>query len=535
VTKLNQAANPAATYFAAKDRRPQGRKGKMRRSNRAGLALFLLAFVVAQVRPAPKWDVVLTAAQKEALAKISPESLRGHLSFLASDLLQGRPTPSLGLDIAAEYIAAQFRRAGLKPGGGPEYLQSVESILVTPDPNSFQCKLNIGTSEITLPGRHFSLMQVERIGIDKCPVVKVPSDASPAADIGGKVLVTEIPESTSLRERGRRRFQLMQKWGRQKPALIVEVARNDGESQFLSGGSRRLKDDMSDRAHVPFAIVNDPAFTAAWDALPAGATNATLSLQLATVERKVKLHNVIGILPGSDPKLSDSCVILSAHYDGTGPQPGADPAQVWNAANDDGSGTVSVIELASAFSSLPERPRRSLVFIAFYGEEGGLFGSRYYARHPVFPPQKTVAMINIEQVGRTDSTDGDQKRRASLTGFDFSEMGEIFRRAGELTGVQVYKDADKSDQYFSGSDNLSLAEIGIPAHTLCVAFEFPDYHGEGDDWPKVDYENMAVTARMIGTATLMLAQSGELPHWDAANGKARGYLEAWEKLHPDIR
>ena len=507
----------------------------MRRYKRAGLALFLSAFLFAQGRTAPKWDLVLTAPQKEALARISPDSLRGHLSFLASDLLQGRPTPSLGQDIAAEYIAAQFRRAGLKPGSDQGYFQSVESTLLTPDPNTYRCRLNIGIREITIPGTHFNMMRVERIGIDSGSVIKVPFDASPPADIGGKVLVTEMPESGSPLERARRRFQLLQRLGRQKPALIVEVSRNDVESPFLSGGSRRLKDEMLDRVRVPFATINDPAFTAAWDTMPAGATNATLSLQLGTMESTTELHNVVGILPGSDPDLSDTCVILSAHYDGTGPQPGADPAQVWNAANDDGSGTVSVIELASTFASLPQKPRRSLVFIAFYGEEGGGFGSRYYAGHPVFPLQKTVAMINIEQVGRTDSAEGDQKRRASLTGFDFSDMGEIFRRAGELTGITVEKDAVHSDQYFAASDNLPLAEAGVPAHTLCVAFQFPDYHGEGDDWPKIDYENMALTDRMIGAAALILAQSTETPRWNAENVKARTYLEAWKKLRPDGR
>jgi Zn-dependent M28 family amino/carboxypeptidase len=256
-----------------------------------------------------------------------------------------------------------------------------------------------------------------------------------------------------------------------------------------------------------------------------------MTVHLRTVERKIDLHNVIGILPGSDPKLADTCIILSAHYDGTGPRPGADPKQVWNAANDDGSGTVTVIELASVLAAMPEKPRRSIVFVAFFGEEGGGFGSRYYARHPAFPLGKTVAMINLEQVGRTDSPEGDQKRRASLTGFDFSDLGEVFRRAGELTGITVTRDPNYSDPYFSASDNLSLAEAGVPAHTLCVAFQFPDYHGEGDDWPKIDYENMALTDRMIATAALILAQSAEEPHWNAENGKAGAYLEAWKKLH----
>jgi hypothetical protein len=511
----------------------------MRKVPRVGFAAFLWVFIAIQGHPAgSRWGIAFTPAQKEALAAISPDSLRGHLSFLASDLLQGRPTPSPGQDVAAEYIAAQFRRAGLKPGGDREYFQTVLDTAVAPDPVSFQCRLMTGAGEIPVSRQSFSMMRWENVQLKDVPLFKLGHEASVPSGAAGRIIALEVPRSGSLREISQRRLQLFQKLAKLNPAMIVEVARNGEESRFLSGGSRRLADDHSDEDRmpsVPYATINDPAFVAAWDALPAGLTASTLSAHVVLVETKLDLHNVIGLLPGSDPTLAQTYVILSAHYDGTGPRPGADPAQVWNAANDDGSGTVSVIELASVFSAMREKPRRSLVFIAFFGEEGGLIGSRHYARHPSFALEKTVAMINLEQVGRTDSTEGDQRRRASLTGFDFSDLGDVFRRAGELTGVTVYKDLNNSDRYFSGSDNLSLAEAGVPAHTICVAFEFPDYHGEGDDWPKIDYENMAQTVRTIGAAALIVAQSDETPRWNPASGKAGKYLEAWQKLHPESR
>ncbi|MBZ5498317.1 MAG: M28 family peptidase [Acidobacteriia bacterium] len=339
----------------------------------AAILLFCLAVVGRPGSAGGKWDYTPSTVEQQAVSVISADSLRGHLSFIASDLLKGRKNGSPGEVLAAEYIASQFRRAGLKEAG------------------------------------------------------------------------------------------------------------DDGYFQTASG------------------------------------------------DRKTPLRNVIGLLPGSDPKLADSYVLLTAHYDGVGPRPGSEGG--WNAANDDGSGTVTVVEIASALASLKERPRRSLVFMTFYGEETGGLGSRFYAQHPIFPIEKTIADVNLEQVGRTDSTEGDQSRRASLTGFDYSDLGEVFLRAGALTGVTVYKHEQNSDRYFGASDNAELALLGIPAHTLCVAFMFADYHGAGDTWQKVNYDNMALTDKLIATALLILAQSDEEPRWNPEVPRASRFLEAWKKRH----
>jgi Zn-dependent M28 family amino/carboxypeptidase len=246
----------------------------------------------------------------------------------------------------------------------------------------------------------------------------------------------------------------------------------------------------------------------------------------------VALRNVIGVIPGSDPVLRDSYVIVSAHYDHIGIGQASDGDKIYNGANDDASGTVSVIELGTALSRLRIRPKRTLVFITWFGEEKGLLGSRYYGRHPVFPLAKTVAMVNLEQVGRTDSSEGPQVSNATLTGFDFTDLGPIFKAAGDLTGINVYKHEKNSDAFFGRSDNQALADAGIPAHTLCTAFVYPDYHQAGDHWEKVDYENMARVNRMVALALISIGNNPQAPKWNEANPKTARYVEAWKKLKP---
>jgi hypothetical protein len=375
----------------------------------------------AQARSAPAIPPEIQAA----FGRISADSLRGHLSFIASDLLEGRNTPSRGLEIAAEYIAAQFRRAGLEPAG------------------------DAGAE---------SYFQTSEWGV------------GPVKD------------------------------------NVVELAVDDG------------KQKMRARADQLAAIgVNV-------EQRPEGANGGS--------ERPVvKLRNVVGLLRGSDPALRDSYVIVSAHYDHIGVRPTGEGDRINNGANDDGSGTVSVIELASALASLKQRPKRSVVFIAWFGEEKGLQGSRYYARHPVFPLEKTVAMVNLEHLGRTDDSEGPRLNSATLTGFDFTDLGQSIRAAGEKTGVDVYKHDKNSDTFFSRSDNQALADAGIPAHTLCVAFIFPDYHNVGDHWEKIDYANLARVDRMIALALVTIADNAEPPKWNESNPKTERYVKAWKALH----
>ena len=183
-------------------------------------------------------------------------------------------------------------------------------------------------------------------------------------------------------------------------------------------------------------------------------------------------------------------------------------------------------------AALPVHPKRSILFILFFGEERGLWGSRYYAAHPLVPPAQTIAQLNLEQVGRTDAADGPQIKTASITGYDFSDVPSILADAAQAAGVRIFKNPQNSDAYFSRSDNQSLADLGIPAHTLCVAYDFPDYHKVSDSWEKIDYDNMAAVDRAVALGMLRLASGEAPPKWNEQYAPARRYVDAARRLHP---
>ncbi len=322
-----------------------------------------------------------------------------------------------------------------------------------------------------------------------------------------------------------------------KPAMVVFPERNSTRGAGL--GASRLIDPETSRGGVPrfpssgipIVSVHDPKVIAALDSIT-GLADAHVSLKLGDpVKKPAKLKNVAGLLRGPDPALKDTYILVTAHYDHIGLGTPMKGDAIYNGANDDGSGTVSVVEVASALATLKERPKRSILFVRFFGEEHGLMGSKYYGRHPLVPVAQTVADVNLEQVGRTDDNEGPRVSGASLTGMDYSDVGKIFAAAGEVEGVKVTRHPRNSDAFFGASDNQAMADLGVPAHTLCTAFMFPDYHGAGDHWDKIDYVNMAKIDRVVARAILTIAQDPEPPKWDASNPKTNRYVKAYEKLH----
>lgn len=321
--------------------------------------------------------VFVLAAAAPLFPPVAPEALRADVTFLASDLLEGRDTPSRGLDIAANYIGAQFQKTGLKPAGDDGYFQ-----------------------------------------------------------------------------------------------------------------------------------------TATWTA----------------AEVPMTARNVVGILEGSDAELKGTYVMVTAHYDHIGMTERSLDDKIFNGANDNASGTAGVLALAEMFGNLKVRPKRSILFIAFFGEEKGLLGSRWYGKHPVVPLKHTVAGINLEQIGRTDDTEGGRVAAINLTGYDFSDLGAIFLAAGRRTTTCVEKHPRYSDLFFGRSDNQAIADAGVPSTTVSVAYDFPDYHGLGDHADKLDYGNMAGVVRTVGQAVLTIANDKRPPRWNEANPKTAKYVEAAKRL-----
>ncbi len=490
--------------------------------------LFCLSLPAAE---APR-KFAVTPDIQGALDRISPNSLRGNLSFLASDLLAGRDTPSKGLDIAAEFIAAQYRKAGIEPAGDDGYFQTAKLKLQQPNREGFALTFADGDKSLSIDSQQVALRLTQALDLKHAAIFKL--DLTDAAflekvlpeQLAGKVVITEFTRGSMQRGRAAR-----DKLRNAKAALTIMLERKAPDT-FGRETTQLFDPEQTDPQSPRISISGEAASRFYDDLKPGLSESAVASLHAAAPkEQTVQLRNVVGILRGSDPSLKETCVLVSAHYDHIGEKSSGDGDRIYNGANDDGSGTVSVIELANALQNLKQRPKRSIVFVTFFGEEKGGFGSRYYARHPVISLNRTVADINLEQVGRTDSTEGEQKDNASVTGFDYSDVADVLQAAGALTGIKVYKNEHASDLYFSASDNVFLAEAGVPAHSICVAFNYSDYHGLGDEWPKIDYENMAKVDRMVAVALLMLAESPESPHWNADNPKAARYLKAWKLLH----
>ncbi|WP_435011418.1 M28 family metallopeptidase [Tundrisphaera lichenicola] len=504
------------------------------------LVLILISSVAVAQDKAPG---SLPPDQASALDRITADSLKGHLSFLASDLLEGRDTPSRGLDLAAEYIAAQFRRAGLEPVGDDGYFQTANWQLEESDPSSFRLEITADGKSIPVDKDRVSLPRPAGLDVQKAGILKVDYKAAKdlkEEDVAGKVVLVELPDPRKVEQaeqaatfRAIGQFQSRMRAAR--PAAILNVSRDLDAASGL--GSGRLIDPASPPAPgasggLTAITVHDPAVTKLFEAMPVGSASATVSIRLdAPAPRPVKLRNVVGLLRGSDPELKESYVMVTAHYDHIGVRGPAGTDRIYNGANDDGSGTVSVVELATALASLKEKPRRSILFATFFGEEKGLLGSRYYGRNPMVPVEKTVADVNLEQVGRTDDSEGPQVSSAFLTGFGYSDVSKVFVEAGEAEGVKVFRHPTNSDAFFGRSDNQALADLGVPAHTLGIAFMFPDYHGAADHWDKVDYANMAKVDRMVARALLMIANDPEAPKWDESNPKAAKYLKAWKERH----
>lgn len=499
--------------------------------SRSAFVVYLTGLsLLAQNVPPKATDRNDASEIQHVLDEIKADSLRTDLMYIASDQLQGRDTPSPGLDLAADYIAAQFRRAGLEPGVGDSYFEDAPMLVEEPNFSNFELKLTDGSRQFNADPKTTILNVPGAIDLKDTPLFKLDlSDESlvqhlTASQVDDKVVIIKIDPRLRARLRPVNRVLHTA-----KPALVILV---DPKGITMHGRRPRQlvdpKESGSEQSNPRVSISGEIA--ARFFAALKPASNATATVHVAAPHRTpATLRNVIGVLRGSDPALRDTAVLLTAHYDHLGVRADGAGDRIYNGANDDGSGTVSVMEVARALAGLPQHPRRSIVFMTFFGEEEGLIGSEYYAHHPVWPIDKTVADLNLEQVGRTDSTEGPQRSNASLTGFDYSDLTNFVQRAGERTGIKIYKNAKGSDDYFNASDNFSLAEVGVPAETLCVAFDYPDYHAIGDKWQKIDYDNMAKVDRAIALSMFLMADSEQPVVWNEGNPKTTPFVKAWKQ------
>ena len=471
-------------------------------------------------------------------ARVRPNDLKADVSFLASDALQGRATPSPGLDMAAEYIAAQFRRAGLEPAGDEGYFQNARYVAVRPNAEGLTFTLATArdgnkAGEGTVAIREAVAADLERAAAFKVSLGDPAAlDSLTAAQVRGKVLLVEVPAGGAGPGGGMAGFQaqrpILTLAAPLEPAMVVMV--RAAPPQNNPNARVQLRDATGSASKVPVLNLWDKAIYDIVAAAKPGPMEATVSAHIAAPDvQPAKIRNVAGVLRGTDPLLKYTYLIVTGHYDHLGVRPNTPGDNIYNGANDDASGTASVIAVATALAALEEKPKRTIVFMAVFGEENGGLGARWYTGHPIFPIAKTIADINLEQLGRTDDSEGPRLAQFNLTGFDYTDIAASFVKAGAATGVQAVKHEKNSDAFFGRSDNATFADSGIPSTTISVSYIFPDYHGAGDEWPKLDYDNLAKVDATIALGVLEIANSAHVPQWNKDNPKTTRYLQAREK------
>lgn len=227
-------------------------------------------------------------------------------------------------------------------------------------------------------------------------------------------------------------------------------------------------------------------------------------LDTVPADRRLTSVNVLGVLRGSDPAVASEVVVLGAHFDHIGIRPAVNGDSIANGADDDASGTVAVIEAARLIASGP-RPRRTIVFAAFTGEEAGTLGVRWYAQHPYGSLTAHVADIQVEMIGRPDSAAGGPGK-AWLTGYERSTMGPTLAAAG----LSVVADPRPTQRFFERSDNIVFARLGLVAHTLSSFNLHAEYHTVKDEVSLVDFDHMAAMVNLVAKSVRAIADGPRL-------------------------
>jgi len=485
-------------------------------------------------------------AQKKEMETITENDLRAHLEFVASDNMLGRDftTDIPGVDIAADYLKSQCKLMGLKPGGD-DYFQNIDMEMTKPDLSNtfFQIQNNDGEVTETFKDNFFTLMGPPNGDTIESTVVfagygwyndQTKYNDTEGIDVKGKVVLVmsrniELCADTASKsldfatEMRKMNKMLM---GGAKALILVPDPLNpdpkefDGVKKYATGGQLSVKGGQQRRQTLPMNLIFGTQELADQLLKSSGKTLAQLQTEINTsgtpksfeIEGiKVKIQmpkektavqgkNVIAVVEGSDPVLKNECVVFTAHYDHLGVNSDGD---VFNGADDNGTGTVSLLEIAQAFQNMKKKPKRSIVFVWVTAEEKGLFGSGYYSEHPVYPLEKTLVDINLDMVGRSAETDppadaADEKQLAGPNGLYVvtgKQSTEFWNLSNELSKERNLVLNDKlSKSFINRSDYYHFYKNNIPVLGLSTGLH-DDYHKVTDEVEKIDFTKMKRVAQ----------------------------------------
>jgi len=449
---------------------------------------------------------------------ITPADLKEYLSIIASDAFEGRETGKRGQKIAAAFISTHFQELGLIPPVNGNFYQPVP--LYTSIPGDIY--VIVGNAKLNNFGDVVYYGTGNSGGELSCPVVFVGKGRKEDFDqvtVTGKAVVVEVESFSGFHEplelayqRGANTVLVFNPDVNQFHELVEQL------KTYTSEGTLSLTKPSPSTQHsgVFFIapMVAEKIFNSTLEKLKKAALEDTkksalkkfkpgsLRYQINLETKAVNSENVLGYLEGTDKK--DELVLVTAHYDhiGKGKNEGD---QINNGADDDGSGTVSVLEIAKVFAQAKKDgvgPRRSMLFMTVTGEEKGLLGSDYYTQHPIFPLAKTVVDLNIDMVGRRDPQHKDSPPYVYVIGSDklstdLHNLSErINKESTNLIFDYTYNDQNHPDRLYYRSDHWNFAKNNIP-----IIFYFDgiheDYHKPSDEVSKIEFDLLAKRAQCV--------------------------------------
>ena len=531
----------------------------------------LLVSLISIAQPAP--DSRLATGYD----RIRVSDLRADLTFLSSDALEGRMSLERGSEVAIQFIAAEFGKAGLKPMVGDSYLQPLELIQFLPDTRETALILRRGSEQqsyqcmrdfygfyphdvtvsapvvfagygITAPEFHYD----DYANVDvKGKIVLVfdhePQETDPNSifnGIGNTRHANARLKALNAQQHGAVGLLIASEPNRKHPSNIERLSRIPGivdrithvPSQALADSEVNIPSfNISDSVAQTLFSTSGKKESDLQTSIDSSLKPASMALPDTQIEMKVvnaemrrgMTDNVAGMIEGSDPSLKNETIIFSGHYDHDGMRSG----QIFHGADDNGSGTVGVIELARAFAANPARPKRSLVFIVFAAEERGLLGSYYYAAHPLRPLDTTRAVINFDMIGRNEAPsaqteglikiDPDTSNELNLIGtVNTPDYRAVVERQDKIVGLRLnYKwDDDAALNVFQRSDQFPFALHDIPAIWWFTGFH-PDYHQPTDTVEKINFDKMAKIVRLAYLSGWEFADEATPPRFVAVMKK----------------
>jgi hypothetical protein len=487
------------------------------------------------------------------LASIKVSEAKEKLTYLTSRALAGRRAGTEGARLAAEYIARCFERAGLEPGGRDgSYLAPIKIPPATMVGKDNVLLVKGVKRDFTLtPNEEFAPFSFSPNKEVTAPVVfagyglaKEDWNDYENVDVRGRIVLVLRhgpgwkPRTGRGGARGAGREYTFhakalaaQENGAVGMILVTDPANLKGPDRlaFLAGGGPGVRIPcVHAQMKVGEALLRIAGHTLEGKqremdrkGRPSPVSIPTLKVRLGTSisKGKTQCYNVVGVLRGRDPALKDECVVIGAHYDhlgfgDVGTRGGAAAGAYYPGADDNGSGTVGVMEVAEAFGALPIRPRRSIVFVAFGAEEVGLFGSRAYANKPLFPSSKTVAMLNFDMIGRG------KPNKVTVAGMG---TGDNFKVILEEANKEIGLDLRLAKGAGGGSDHSSFLAKKIPI-MFFVTGGNPQYHSPKDTVDRIDFGNLTKASKLAFLAAARLTAEDGRPKFvpPQRQGRPRG-------------